>query len=455
MVTSRIVRVGALVLVFVLGTPSQPAGHEIPNDVTVRMFVKPEGRALRVLIRVPLGTMRDFNFPVRGPGYLEISDAQPMLRDAVIMWIADYLEFYEEGTALGRPDVPVVRVSLPSDPSFGDYEAASAHIMGTPLPDESDLIWEQALLDAVLEYPIVSDESDFSFRSGLAHLGLETLTVLRFLPVTTGERVFQFIGDPGLVRLDPSWYQAIWRFVVLGFEHILDGFDHLLFLFCLVIPFRRFWSLVPIVTSFTVAHSITLIASAVGLAPDALWFPPLIETLIALSIVFMAVENIVGAKLERRWIIAFGFGLVHGFGFSFVLSESLQFAGGHLITSLLSFNVGVELGQLFVLAFMVPATVLLFRYVVAERMGTIILSALLAHTGWHWMTDRGSQLLQYQFAWPAPDIALVATLMRWLMLMLIIAGAAWVLRVGFGKLAEWVRQDGMTGKVVGVPRSEG
>ncbi|MEE8135084.1 MAG: hypothetical protein V3T56_08495, partial [Gemmatimonadales bacterium] len=97
---------------------------------------------------------------------------------------------------------------------------------------------------------------------------------------------------------------------------------------------------------------------------------------------------------------------------------------------------------------------LLFRYVVAERMGTIILSALLAHTGWHWMTDRGSQLLQYQFAWPAPDIALVATLMRWLMLMLIIAGAAWVLRVGFGKLAEWVRQDGMTGNVVFVPRSE-
>jgi hypothetical protein len=137
------------------------------------------------------------------------------------------------------------------------------------------------------------------------------VTVLRFLPPGGAERAFQFSGDPGRVRLDPRWHQAALRFVVLGFDHILDGIDHLLFLFCLVVPFRSFVALVPIVTSFTIAHSITLIAAATGLAPDALWFPPLIETLIALSIVFMAFENIVGAKLHRRWMIAFGFGLVH------------------------------------------------------------------------------------------------------------------------------------------------
>ena len=73
-------------------------------------------------------------------------------------------------------------------------------------------------------------------------------------------------------------------------------------------------------TAFTVAHSITLIASAYDLAPDALWFPPLIETLIAMSIVYMALENIVGARAsQRRWMITFAFGLVHGFGFSFAL----------------------------------------------------------------------------------------------------------------------------------------
>ena len=124
-----------------------------------------------------------------------------------------------------------------------------------------------------------------------------------------------------------------------------------------------------VVTSFTVAHSVTLIASAFGMAPDALWFPPLIETLIALSIVYMAFENIVGAKLSRRWAITFGFGLVHGFGFSFMLRERLQFAGSHLVTSLLAFNVGVEVGQLVVLTLAIPALALLFRYGVSGADG--------------------------------------------------------------------------------------
>ena len=102
------------------------------------------------------------------------------------------------------------------------------------------------------------------------------------------------------MRLDPRWHQAAFQFVKLGFFHILDGVDHLLFLACLVIPFRRFRSLVAVVTSFTVAPSITLIASAYNLAPDALWFPPLVETLIAVSILYMALENIVFAPEHAR-----------------------------------------------------------------------------------------------------------------------------------------------------------
>ena len=95
----------------------------------------------------------------------------------------------------------------------------------------------------------------------------------------------------------------------------------------------------------------------------------MIETLIALSILYMALENIVGAKFERRWFVTFAFGLVHGFGFLFRLSERLQFAGSHLVTSLLAFNIGVELGQLLVLAIAVPALGLLFKHVVGQRSG--------------------------------------------------------------------------------------
>jgi hypothetical protein len=256
-------------------------------------------------------------------------------------------------------------------------------------------------------------------------LGIRVVTALRFMPPGGVVRPYELEGDAGLVPLDPRWHQAVLRFIELGFFHILDGTDHLLFLFCLVIPFRRLWTLVPIVTAFTVAHSITLIAAAYNYAPGALWFPPLIETLIATSIVYMALENIAAERPHRRWLITFLFGLVHGFGFSFGLQHTMQFAGSHLLTSLLSFNIGVELGQLLVLVVTVPALGLLFRYIVAERMGTIILSAIVAHTAWHWMTDRFDTLRQ--FPWPVITAADAASAIRWAMALIAVVGAAWLL----------------------------
>ena len=196
---------------------------------------------------------------------------------------------------------------------------------------------------------------------------------------------------------------------------------------CLLIPFRRLRPLIVIVTSFTVAHSITLIASSFGMVPNVLWFPPFIETLIAASIVYMAFENIVGSTWEKRWVIAFGFGLVHGFGFSFALSEMLQFGGSHLLTSLLAFNIGVKIGQLLIIILAVPVLNFLFRNVLAERMGTILLSAILAHSAWHWMSERAGQLSAYSFSWPALNAAFFASLVRWLMLLVIIGSVLWAM----------------------------
>ena len=123
---------------------------------------------------------------------------------------------------------------------------------------------------------------------------------LRLLTPGNAERAFDVHADVGHRRARPALAPGgAALFIKDGFFHILDGIDHLLFLFCLVIPFRRLRPLVAVVTAFTVAHSITLIASAFDMAPDALWFPPLIETLIAASIVYMAIENIIGAHLQR------------------------------------------------------------------------------------------------------------------------------------------------------------
>jgi len=415
----------ALVTALVLASWSGAAAHDIPSDVTVQVFVKPAGQRLDLLVRVPMNAMRDIDFPRRGPGYIDIAQAGPSLGDAATLWISSGMELFENDTRLPAPRVVSACVSLPSDMSFISYEKALAHVTGPPLPHDTDLYWNQGMLDVLFEYPIESEQSRFSFHPAVDRLGLRVVTVLRFLPPSGSIRAFDLTGDPGLVRLDPRWHQAALGFVRMGFLHILSGTDHLLFLLCLVIPLRRFRALLAVVTSFTVAHSITLIASAYNAAPDALWFPPLIETLIAMSIVYMALENIaVGSNVGKRWVITFGFGLVHGFGFAFALRHAMQFAGSYLLTSLLSFNVGVELGQLVVLALVVPILNLLFRFIVSERTGAIILSALVAHTGWHWMIDRAERLRQ--FPWPALDGALLMMVMRASMWILIFAGLLWL-----------------------------
>ena len=424
---SRLVVAATLLVVLAPGLRA----HEVPNEVTVFGFVRPEGQTLTLLLRAPLKSMRDIEVPTLTNGFLDFSRVDRALNDAATLWIVDFVELYENGQRIGRPRVTGARVSLPSDRSFDSYDEARANILTGPRLDQNTQIyWEQGMMDIAFEYPISSDQSDFAIRPGLTRLGLQVNVALRFQQPGKPERVFDVHADTGIVHLDPRWHQAFFLFAREGFFHILEGTDHLLFLLCLVIPFRQFRPLVVVVTAFTVAHSVTLIASAYGMAPDSLWFPPLIETLIAISILYMAFENIAGANLRRRWAVTFGFGLIHGFGFSFLLRERLQFAGDHLVASLLAFNVGVEIGQLLVLLIMIPALGLLFRFVVAERMGTILLSALVAHTAWHWATERGAVLTRYR--WPDFTLADAASFLRLLMVIVAAAGAVWLLNVWVG-----------------------
>ena len=102
--------------------------HNIPNDITVQVFFRPEGSQLRLLVRVPLKAMRDVEFPQRGPGYLDLERVDSILPDAVNLWIAGALEIYEDGKPLPKPSVVESRVSLESDQSFATYDDALAHV---------------------------------------------------------------------------------------------------------------------------------------------------------------------------------------------------------------------------------------------------------------------------------------------------------------------------------------
>jgi hypothetical protein len=420
-----------------------PRPTQVPSDVRINAFVRPAGDRLELLIRVPLAAMTTVEFPTRGPGYLDLARADEALRGAAKRLAEDFT-IYENDQALPAPQIVRARVSLAADQSFGSYAKARAHLDEPRLPDDSELYWSQQLLDTLVVYPIGSDRSQFAVRARVGRLGVNVSTALGFLSPVGTTRAFELRGDPGLIRLDPSRSEAALAFVISGFWSILAGTDHLLLLLCLVMPFRRLRPLTGIAVAFWAGLSLALLGSAADFVPDGLWFPPLIETLVAVTIVYMALENIVyvaqrldpGRALERRWVLAFGFGMAHGFGFSLALADLLQFAGDHLVTAQLGFDAGIAAGEVAALLVLVPALWLLFRIAVPERLGIIIISALATHIAWPWMFERWHALAR--FPYPRLDAAFLASAMRGAMAMLIVAGAVWLVK---GLVDRWLRAE--------------
>ena len=180
---------------------------------------------------------------------------------------------------------------------------------------------------------------------------------------------------------------SFWSFLKLGVEHILTGYDHLLFLFGLLVACRRFSTAAKIITCFTLAHSLTLALAAL----DVVQLPArVVEPLIAASIVFVAVENIVRrGEPGWRWALTFTLGLVHGFGFAGALKEAGLGAGGSaLLVPLFSFNLGVELGQAGVAAVVLPLLWKLRDLPAYEKHGRNVISAAIALAGAYWFFTR-------------------------------------------------------------------
>lgn len=188
-------------------------------------------------------------------------------------------------------------------------------------------------------------------------------------------------GDSSLELAQPA--PSFLAIVLLGVEHILTGWDHLLFLFGMVLVAARTRAVLKVVTAFTVAHSLTLALGVLGVfAPSPRW----VEPLIALSIAYVGVENLVVKDLEKRWRIAFGFGLLHGFGFAGGLQEIG--ASSQLPLTLLGFNLGVEAGQLAVLAVLLPLLALVRESQPRWAIAKPALSALVVLPGLFWFVTR-------------------------------------------------------------------
>jgi hypothetical protein len=179
---------------------------------------------------------------------------------------------------------------------------------------------------------------------------------------------------------DTGWL----TFILMGMEHILGGLDHLLFLLALLAPARGLWRTVQIVTGFTVAHSVTLSLAALGLVDVP---SRIVEPLIAASIVWVAVENLVTpAGLGRRWLVASIFGLIHGLGFAGALTE-LGLDRDAMVRALIGFNLGVELGQVAFVALVMPLVAWLSRPGRLSRLPQA-LSVVVAIFGAGWLVER-------------------------------------------------------------------
>ncbi|MEM7352678.1 MAG: HupE/UreJ family protein [Acidobacteriota bacterium] len=209
--------------------------------------------------------------------------------------------------------------------------------------------------------------------------------------IEAGGKTEEFLFDRTLHDLEISlgaaargpWLAHAGRFVVLGIEHILIGIDHILFLLALLLVNRRFSELVKVITAFTAAHSITLGLAWYGLVNLPSW---LVESAIAASIVYVAIDNLSRYQNAHRGLLAFGFGLVHGLGFYGVLSE-LDLASGSALVTLLSFNLGVEIGQVALVAVFYPFLVWSFRqtwYDGAMKLASAGIFAL----GAFWLVER-------------------------------------------------------------------
>lgn len=228
-------------------------------------------------------------------------------------------------------------------------------------------------------------------RVGLSEIFGAGDALLRVAPLSEGAQNYRLTaGEPSVVLPAAPSAGRVWRgYLALGVEHILEGWDHLLFVVALVLLVRRGWAVVKAVTAFTVAHSLTLAGTTLGFV--GLPGPP-VEALIALSIVFLAVELARGEAgsltLRHPWAIAFAFGLFHGFGFAGALAD-IGLPQGEVAAALLAFNLGVEAGQLAVVGVVLAALAILRRTQPRALAPALRMSAyFIGIAASYWLIDR-------------------------------------------------------------------
>lgn len=193
----------AILLAFAL-LPKAATAHDIPAQVTMHGFVKPEGERLHVIVRIPLILLLNMGMPKWGPGYLDLARIDDKLAKTAEVVAREFV-FFEDSVQLMPEGLAATRISEPSDPSFETFETARRNVLGPPLPVDTRVFWNQGYFDAYLRYPIRSEDSGFSIEMRLSPgLGDRLKMVLRYITAAGTTRAFDFHAGAAFSRSIPA-----------------------------------------------------------------------------------------------------------------------------------------------------------------------------------------------------------------------------------------------------------
>lgn len=416
-------RTAALAIAAVLVLATSAGAHFLLNLNVRILHVDHLAEGLRVYMRMPMPYLVAGEIgPATADGLPEPAPFTSNARmDGQIMHYVDPAQIDADPTGLGRlaeegfafeaggrrlqGEVEAVRLyRVGKEPGFATLaEARSSFRSDFNMPKmPPPLFVGDAVVDVIIRYsagePVPVYRVSSTLDPGLPGQENTANLILDYGP--GDPLVFRsrgLLADP--VEISRGTFAAVRTFVYEGIRHILEGADHVLFVVCLVIGAATLRSLLWRVTGFTIGHSVTLALGFFGYVPTGAWFVPLVETGIALSIVYAAVLAIrprpqSGRSETGMFFVTVLIGLLHGLGFSFVLQEILQITSPNIWLSLLSFNIGVEFGQLAIVLAIWPVFFYLKR--VAPSAGWLARSAVAAAClviALFWTAERITQTL--------------------------------------------------------------
>ena len=289
--------------------------------------------------------------------------------------------------------------AIGAEPGFATLDEARSVFSNPIVPgDVPDALYVgDAIVDVKIRYPLAGTITAYELSS-LLDPGLPDQETTANLILDYGSdqpRIYRTRGlmaDPILVS--GSHLGSIRTFVWEGVRHILEGLDHVLFVICMILGAATLRDLIARVTGFTLGHTVTLISGFFGLAPQGAWFIPTVETLIALSIIYAAADAVLRAPMDssgnrRAVAVTTLIGLLHGFGFSFMLQNILKVDAPNVWQSLLAFNIGVEIGQLVIVVAIWPLVLFLrSRPAPVWRIASLTIAATASLMASFWVVER-------------------------------------------------------------------